>query len=360
MGPLLFCLTIHPLLVTLQSDIVFGYLDDVTLGGEAQVVADDVASIIDRGGALGLLLNPSKCEVIVTSPPPALPAPLDTFVKAIDAGDSILLGAPIRRGPSLDKAWVYRCADLSRASSLLQDINAQEGLTLLRAAFGAPKVLQLLRCSPSVDITGPASFFDSLLRSALSGVTNCAFKDVSWIQASLPIKLGGLSLRRAESLALPAYLSSSTSTASLQDAILGAHAGLLDPHLDAYRTRWSNSFGPIPQAEAASKQASWNLPMVEAEKDLVWASCTSAREKASFLAACAPHSGDWLKALPIAACGMRLDDKAFRLGVALRLGLQVCEPHECPCGSLVDACGSHDFVCKRPQAGLHGTAPSTT
>ena len=80
---------------------------------------------------------------------------------------------------------------------------------------------------------------------------------------------------------------------------------------------------------------------------LVWVSCTSTGEKASFLAACAPHSGDWLKALPIAACGMRLDDKAVRVGVALRLGLQVCEPHLCPCGSPVDANGSHAFVCKK-------------
>ena len=44
---------------------------------------------------------------------------------------------------------------------------------------------------------------------------------------------------------------------------------------------------------------------------------------------------------------MRLDDKAVRLGVALRLGLQVCEPHECPCGSLVDTCRSHAFICKK-------------
>ena len=66
--------------------------------------------------------------------------------------------------------------------------------------------------------------------------------------------------------------------------------------------------------------------MVEAVRENVLATCSSSRAKASFLPACAPHSGEWLNALPIAACGMRIDDNAVRTGVALRLGLQICEP----------------------------------
>jgi len=32
--------------------------------------------------------------------------------------------------------------------------------------------------------------------------------------------------------------------------------------------------------------------------------------------------------------------------VGLRLGLDLCEPHQCHCGSVVDARGLHSFVCK--------------
>jgi len=33
--------------------------------------------------------------------------------------------------------------------------------------------------------------------------------------------------------------------------------------------------------------------------------------------------------------------------VGLRLGCNVCVPHACVCGTQVDACGTHAFVCKR-------------
>ena len=38
-----------------------------------------------------------------------------------------------------------------------------------------------------------------------------------------------------------------------------------------------------------------------------------------------------------------------------RLGLDLCEPHQCHCGSVVDARGLHSFVCKRAvgQAATH-------
>ena len=63
---------------------------------------------------------------------------------------------------------------------------------------------------------------------------------------------------------------------------------------------------------------------------------TDSLQLASFLAASSPHSGDWLQAMPISSCGLRLDDEAVRIGVGLRLGLTLCVPHKCHCGALVD------------------------
>jgi len=64
------------------------------------------------------------------------------------------------------------------------------------------------------------------------------------------------------------------------------------------------------------------------------------------LAVTAPHSGDWLHALPLSNCGLHLDDSAVHIAVGLRLGANICEPHQCPCGALVDARGLHGLSCK--------------
>jgi len=65
------------------------------------------------------------------------------------------------------------------------------------------------------------------------------------------------------------------------------------------------------------------------------------------IASLAQHSGDWLLALPIANCGLRLDDEAVRVAVGMRLGLSLCVPHSCPCGEQVDAQGLYATVCKK-------------
>jgi len=43
---------------------------------------------------------------------------------------------------------------------------------------------------------------------------------------------------------------------------------------------------------------------------VVDSSMNSAHHRASFLSASSQHSGDWLFALPIASCGLMLDDEA--------------------------------------------------
>jgi len=73
---------------------------------------------------------------------------------------------------------------------------------------------------------------------------------------------------------------------------------------------------------------------------------TSPLQRACLLEARATHSDDWLLALPVTACGLRLDDEAVRIVVAFRLSSELGSPHSCCCGSLVDATGTHGLVCK--------------
>ena len=42
LGPLLFCLTVQPVLQAMSSELVISYMDDFTLGGTAGTVTSDV------------------------------------------------------------------------------------------------------------------------------------------------------------------------------------------------------------------------------------------------------------------------------------------------------------------------------
>ena len=156
-----------------------------------------------------------------------------------------------------------------------------------------------------------------------------------------------MGIRRVSQLALPAYLSASFLTRDLQGDLLAGNSSLPDPYLDDALKSWSSSSGPFPPLEKLSSQAAWDAILIREDKAQIEEKLSSPRERAIYLAANAPHSGDWLSAMPLANCGLKLDDEAIRVGVALRLGLPLCCPHECSCGALVDAWGSHAFVCKK-------------
>ena len=55
LGPLILCLVVFPLLTPLSSDLVLGFLEDITLGGLLNTMAANVASIRSKGASLGLL-----------------------------------------------------------------------------------------------------------------------------------------------------------------------------------------------------------------------------------------------------------------------------------------------------------------
>ena len=296
---------------------------------------------------MGLILNYSKCELIAH---PKFHIHENSVLRSfqrVDVQDASLLGAPLFSGPSLDAAWSQRCEDLSRAVDRLKNIGAQEALILLRASFSAPRVLHLLRCSPSMD--HPAlQIFDSQLRSAVCHIANVQLSDIQWLQASLPVRDGGLGVRQVALLAIPAFLASAASTLPLQDTVLMDCPWLCTQNFSfvEYLAIWTSTFGNPPEP-FPSKQSFWDAPVVASARTSVESSLAEPFQAAVFKAAASRHSGAWLHALPIASCGLKLDDEAVRVAVCLRLGLEVCIPHPCRCGAQVDARGLHSFCCKQ-------------
>src|SRR3984893_10952456 len=102
-----------------------------------------------------------------------------------------------------------------------------------------------------------------------------------------------------------------------------------------------------PQGESASRQSKWDELVSHTQFQGLLARQTDKVEQARLKALSSPHSGDWLTALPISACGLRVDNEAIRVAVGLRLGARICEAHKCIYDAAVDARGLHCLSCKR-------------
>jgi hypothetical protein len=117
--------------------------------------------------------------------------------------------------------------------------------------------------------------------------------------------------------------------------------------LDDYQRQWQLATGiTCPVGPGSHRQSAWDRPLINSDIAALHNNLTDSHNKARLAAVSTPHSGDWLFALPITACGLRLDNEAVRVAVGLRLGINLCEPHTCPCGALVDARGTHGLSCR--------------
>ena len=123
-------------------------------------------------------------------------------------------------------------------------------------------------------------------------------------------------VRMVTSLAIPAFLASAASTLSLQEQILSSRTCSSDLFFDSYLTDWSTSFG-MPPDPLPSKQSFWDRPSLQANCSVVKASMVEPSQMARYLASEAPHIGDWLLSLPIANCGLRLEDEDVRVAVGM-------------------------------------------
>ena len=251
LGPILFCLSIHPLLLSCESKFKIAYMDNITLGGPSAVVAADVALIRSQGTTQGLFLYDKKCEVKSVNNH-INEISLQQFIQYTPSS-STLLRAPLSHCAAMDDCLSKRCIDLERAISRLELIMARDAIVLLRASYNAPSLQHTIRASPCCGHIS-LSDYDNLLRSALSKICNITLSENQWLQASLPIRSGVLGIRRITSLASSAYLASAVGTRDLQNQILNLNAQLPDNDVENYIYSWQTTYNkPIPSETSAAK-----------------------------------------------------------------------------------------------------------
>ena len=82
-----------------------------------------------------------------------------------------------------------------------------------------PKLLYLLQTAQCSNNPLLATF-DNILRSGLSSILNVDISHIQWLQASLPVRHGGVGLRSAQMLAHSTFLASAASAHDLQQSVL--------------------------------------------------------------------------------------------------------------------------------------------
>ena len=146
-----------------------------------------------------------------------------------------------------------------------------------------------------------------------------------------------------------AFLASATSTLQIQNDILPVRFhGVLDSATDCATDSWRKlSNTDIPKFEQRNKQKEWDKIITKKITGELLEKASGPLDKARIRAATAPHSGDWLLAPPITAVGLRMTNETIRVATGLRLGTNLCEIHNCPCGKQVECRGTHGLSCRR-------------
>ena len=262
----------------------------------------------------------------------------------------ILLGAPILE-ESKDAVLLSKLEDLKLMVSRLKDIDAHDSLVLLRHCFAIPKLTYFIRCTPYFNSKEILQQYDEQLRLGLQSILNVELNEDAWLQSSLPIDKGGLGIRLATDLALPAFLSSchgakGGAEALLPQRMLGTSWPLLEEAGNLWKECVNNN---ALQPSNPSLQAAWDTPLTEVKHQNLLNAETRPIEKARLLAVSSQNSSDWLKALPIPSLGLKLDNSSLRIACGLRLGSALCQPHTCKCGKEVDSTGRHGLCCKKAE-----------
>jgi len=138
--------------------------------------------------------------------------------------------------------------------------------------------------------------------SVSSSSKKVSLSDSPWRQASLPIKLGGLSSRRVSSLPLSAFFTQRRVLLCYREKYMVVPSCCQT----VWQSHWEKSLGSFlwscPHKTDGIKTITWDKPVLLAESTAVEETRTSPFQQARLLAACVPHSGDWFLSLSITAC----------------------------------------------------------
>ena len=329
------------------------FLDDGTFGGSLTHLAAAVGYLKRRAPELGLQLNTTKSVLwhpdSAYARAAALPPALEDLTLSNESGLTLLGGSvgEVQYTHQEVKKRFDKIRDVISRLEILQD--PQVAYQFLRYCTGAPKASYIMRTTDPSLVGDLYLQFDQAQCDALGRIVGASLTTDSahWVQASLPLDLGGLGIRSVSAHSQAAYVVSCLQTDRLVGQLLGPLGCRRDyrPAVGVLRELCSsNLIKPLPQNLSGVPQRMVSECIDLARLEGVVAR-SEPRHQAVIRSAALPHTGDFLNAVPCPALGLRMEGRAFTYACKYRLGLPVYQTDKPACSACVrepsDRMGDH-------------------
>ena len=340
LGPLYFCCGINGFVNEIAAlNPVYNkwYMDDGGIMGDVELLKKVWQILKDRGPALGLHLNPSKCEWSWLDPDCTLSCPIrldgvaeENQVKWIPHSEIQMLGVPL--GGDVFVSDFVRKKLLGRLSETVEKLvgfeDSQAATYLLRVSYSIVRAVHFMRTTPLRQWDKEGREFDEMVCHAAGRIVGHPFDVRTFAQAALTPKLGGLGLRKSVEHAGFAY------SASWHESRIQAHEV------------WDR---PDQVSETHVRQSVASYDFDEKMHKYLVDSGPTERERQRLLCVARPHAGSFVTAVPSEVDGKDclLKPRLFRLSVSYRLGFPVLKSEiPCPlCMQPINVYGDHATCC---------------
>jgi hypothetical protein len=352
LGPLLFSLVIHKLVIAIStelSDLPLNkwYLDDGIMGGKSADIEKAYQIILERGPTLGLNLNPSKCELIWINRRPET----DVFPPSLIRieGNFEILGSPVGDARFCSSHVGKKCEGSAfRALAAIETVeDPQVAVMLVRLCASFCKVVHFLRSVPPVFLEHQLSVFDDRVHEGVERCVGLSVPQEAWRQATLSLSNGGLGVRSAGEHASAAYLAS-VSSASRNDGWNASEAVGWSEAVVDYNSRVDKEDEVSQEGVHLGTQHTLSRA-IEKRQLASLLSEAGERDKARLLAVSSLGASKWLSVVPTPALNQAFTPLEFSTLLKLWLGMDVY-PQEFTCPACQVTCmdkkGYHALTCK--------------
>jgi hypothetical protein len=128
---------------------------------------------------------------------------------------------------TLPKKTIITVENLLNKAKLL---SRHVAYTLIKNCLFIPKFNFLLRATSFWKFSNYVNSIDSSLKSSLERILNLRLTDLQWCESTLPIRFGGLRIRRISDICLPDFLSSIHGVKKLVSLLLNSKNNELTIH----------------------------------------------------------------------------------------------------------------------------------